>query len=125
VAVAGQYEIPSSEFDVVEIQAGHGDMFDEPQAQRVAAKLAASRRTGPPEAIAVGSTDDGDGTDSCLSGSFGSQLRLSRENEISMPRLRRNLCALRSRPASARGFLPMSLPSALIAPTLRAQTQRI
>jgi hypothetical protein len=38
-------------------------------------------------------------------------VRPSRENVISMPSVRRNVCARRGRPASARGFLPMLCPS--------------
>ena len=42
-------------------------------------------------------------------------VRPSRENVISIPRVRRNVCARRSRPARARGFfaqlLPLELPS--------------
>ena len=37
-------------------------------------------------------------------------VRPSRENAISMPRIRRNVCARRSRPASARGFFAHALP---------------
>ena len=37
-------------------------------------------------------------------------VRPSRENAISMPRVRRNVCARRSRPASARGFFAHALP---------------
>jgi len=36
--------------------------------------------------------------------------RPSRENVISIPSVRRNVCALRSRPASARGFLATHAP---------------
>ena len=37
-------------------------------------------------------------------------VRPSRENVISMPSVRRNVCALRSRPASARGFFAHAMP---------------
>src|SRR5208337_4718626 len=37
-------------------------------------------------------------------------VRPSRENVTSMPRLRRNVCARRSRPARVRGFLAHPLP---------------
>ena len=37
-------------------------------------------------------------------------VRPSRENVISMPSVRRNVCARRSRPASARGFFAHALP---------------
>ena len=36
--------------------------------------------------------------------------RPSRENVISMPSVRRNVCARRSRPASARGFFAHAVP---------------
>jgi hypothetical protein len=37
-------------------------------------------------------------------------VRPSRENVISMPNVRRNVCARRNRPASARGFLAHAEP---------------
>jgi hypothetical protein len=37
-------------------------------------------------------------------------IRPSRENVISMPSVRKNVCARRSRPASARGFLAYAPP---------------
>ena len=37
-------------------------------------------------------------------------VRPSRENVISMPKARRNVCARRSRPASARGFFAHAAP---------------
>jgi hypothetical protein len=37
----GWDSVITGEFDVIEIQGGHEDMFDEPQVQRTAAKLAA------------------------------------------------------------------------------------
>jgi hypothetical protein len=40
-------------------------------------------------------------------------VRPSRENVISMPSVRRNVCARRSRPASARGFLAHDVPLAM------------
>ena len=49
-------------------------------------------------------------------------VRPSRENAISMPRVRRNVCARRSRPASARGFFAHALP---LASTLRTQTPKV
>jgi hypothetical protein len=39
-------------------------------------------------------------------------IRPSREKEISIPSVRRNVCARRSRPASARGFFAQSVPLA-------------
>jgi hypothetical protein len=37
-------------------------------------------------------------------------VRPSRENVISMPKVRRNVCARRSRPASTRGFFAQAVP---------------
>jgi hypothetical protein len=53
-------------------------------------------------------------------------VRPSRENVISMPSVRRNVCARRSRPASARGFLAHAAPPRdVLASTLRAQPQKL
>jgi hypothetical protein len=59
-----------------------------------------------------GSTDDADGTD----GAFVLTLiilvpvRPPRENVLSTPSVRRNVCARRNRPASARGFFAHAVP---------------
>jgi hypothetical protein len=47
-------------------------------------------------------------------------VRPSRENVISMPSVRRNVCARRSRPASARGFFAQAEPFEMSARALSA-----
>ena len=53
-------------------------------------------------------------------------VRPSRENVISMPTARRNVCARRSRPASARGFLayapPIEMSLRALSPHTNAET---
>ena len=50
--------------------------------------------------------------------------RPSRENVISMPSVRRNVCARRSRPASARGFLAHALPLEMSSRALSAHPEK-
>jgi hypothetical protein len=53
-------------------------------------------------------------------------LRPSRENVISMPSVRRNVCARRNRPASARGFFahvePLEISARAWSPTKRKRS---
>ena len=50
--------------------------------------------------------------------------RPSREKEISIPSVRRNVCARRSRPASARGFFAQSVPLAMSSSRARSAHKR-
>jgi hypothetical protein len=51
-------------------------------------------------------------------------VRPSRENVISMPKVRRNVCARRSRPASARGFFAHAGPPEMSSRALSAHKRR-
>ena len=50
-------------------------------------------------------------------------VRPSRENVMSIPSVRRNVCARRSRPASARGFLADPVPPEVAAGALSAHNR--
>jgi hypothetical protein len=56
-------------------------------------------------------------------------LRPSRENVISMPSVRRNVCARRNRPASARGFFahvePLEMSARAWSPTKRKRSDAL
>jgi len=51
-------------------------------------------------------------------------VRPSRENVISIPTVRRKVCALRSRPASARGFLAHAMPPGGLSRALSAHNRK-
>jgi hypothetical protein len=108
-----------------------GDLSDRTRTDQIGATIVVditgwSRRCPDPESTVADAADGADGALQvvCIL-MILFPARPSRLNVMSMPRTRRNVCAQRSRPASARGFLGQPPVLSLEMPSLLRPAERV